>query len=205
MLNSSEEHSYWYLRLNGFFLLDNFVIHKSEGVDYTSDADILAIRPPFIYEDIGGRADDWDSKFLSQFAEDAIIGIICQVKGGAIGDKELFREPYLSYSIKRFGFTKDIAQIIEQLNQEPIATLTNELGTKYQVAKVLVTRDKPKGATNFLTIPLPHIYDFIFQRINKYPIEKYRDRNFFSSVGLQTIIEINSIQKGRQDEDSGSR
>jgi len=195
MLNSSEELSYWYLRLNGFFLLDNFVIHKSETIDYTSDADLLAIRPPFVHEDIGGNEKDWDQTLFSNFSNSATIGIICQVKGGAIGDKELFREPYLSYSIKRLGLTKDITDVLKQLKGNAVATFENELGTKCHIAKLLITRDAAKKQSDFIEIRLKDIYNFIQNRIDNYPKEKYRDRNFFSSIGLQTIIELDNIKR----------
>ena len=45
-MNYGETLAYWYLRLNGFFLLRNFVLHplhESEANDrYTADSDLLA-------------------------------------------------------------------------------------------------------------------------------------------------------------------
>jgi len=35
---------YWYLRLNGFLLLENFIIHPDEGSEQRTDADILGVR-----------------------------------------------------------------------------------------------------------------------------------------------------------------
>jgi hypothetical protein len=52
-MNYSETLSYWYLRLNGFFLLRNFVLHPPyiNGRDYeqVADSDLLAIRFPYVY------------------------------------------------------------------------------------------------------------------------------------------------------------
>lgn len=198
MLNSTEEHSYWYLRLNGFFLLDNFVIHKSSEVDYTSDADLLAIRTPFVYEEIGGQEKDWDKNLLNLFNSKALIGIVCQVKGGAIIAEKLFRGPYLSYSLQRLGLTAQIGEIIEQLTKRPIATFQNELGQLCQIGKLLITRDLIKNETNFIQISLDDVYAFLQQRIKDYPKEKYRDRIFFSSIGFQTLIEINESEYRRK-------
>lgn len=189
MLNSSEDKSYWYLRLNGFFLIDNFVIHKSQDVKYSSDADLLAIRTPFVYEEIGGKPKDWDTELFKHFDPNALIAIICQVKGGRIGTKELFREPYLTYCINRFGLTANVEDIAAQLNENPIISFTNELGQHCQIAKLLITRDKPQRDINYLWLYLDYVYGFIENRIAKYPKEKYRDLNFFSSIGLQTTIE----------------
>jgi len=81
-MNYGETLVYWYLRLNGFFPLTNFVIHKSDGVTYSSDCDILAIRPPLVFEQIGGQADDWDQWFLEHINSGRTLGVICEVKTG---------------------------------------------------------------------------------------------------------------------------
>ena len=60
-MNYGEELAYWYQRLNGFFPLSNFVVHRSASIQYTSDVDALAVRPPHVYEEVGGRPEDWDA------------------------------------------------------------------------------------------------------------------------------------------------
>jgi hypothetical protein len=57
-VNHAEEAAFWYLRLNGFFAITNFVVHASREVFHTSDCDVLAVRLPFVYEEIGGSEDD---------------------------------------------------------------------------------------------------------------------------------------------------
>ena len=42
-----ERVAYWYLRLNGFFQIENFVIHPERSGSQRTDADILAVRFPF--------------------------------------------------------------------------------------------------------------------------------------------------------------
>jgi hypothetical protein len=65
-MNFSESLTYWYLRLNGFFPLSNFVLHRRNIEDRPSaDTDLLAIRFPHVFEQIGGQQDDWDQQ---QFA-----------------------------------------------------------------------------------------------------------------------------------------
>jgi hypothetical protein len=187
------------LRLNGFFLLDNFVIHKSVGIKYSSDADLLALRQPFVFEQVGGQPEDWADCLFDSFNTPVAIAIICQVKGGKIGDKPLFEEPYLSYSIRRFGITKNIAPIIDQLKESPIATITNELGQEWQIAKLLITKNEPPDDPNYLFIKLDAAYKFISERIEKYPKEKYRDRNFFSSIVFQVLIEMANMKEKKID------
>jgi hypothetical protein len=49
-MNYGEELAYWYLRLNGFFPISNFVVHRSLDVPNTSDVDVVAVRPPHVFE-----------------------------------------------------------------------------------------------------------------------------------------------------------
>jgi len=43
---SAEQLAYWYLRLNGFLTIQNFVVHPETGRDQRTDADILGVRFP---------------------------------------------------------------------------------------------------------------------------------------------------------------
>ena len=60
MANFAERIAYWYLRLNGFFLIENFVHHARPGERRASDLDVLAIRLRHAYEAIEGEAVELD-------------------------------------------------------------------------------------------------------------------------------------------------
>ena len=55
-MNYGETLAYWYLRLNGFIPMRNFVLHPSvNATDKNSaDSDLLAVRFLHVYEEIGG-------------------------------------------------------------------------------------------------------------------------------------------------------
>ena len=82
MPNHAEEYTLWYLRLNGFFPLSNFVVHKSNLVEVSSECDLLAIRPPHVFEEIGGTVDDWDPYLTEVLDFTRTIGLVCEVKAG---------------------------------------------------------------------------------------------------------------------------
>ncbi|MGD1004660.1 MAG: hypothetical protein ABR887_04495 [Methanoregulaceae archaeon] len=44
MTSNPERLAYWYLRLNGFLLLEDFIIHPDEGSDQRTDIDLLGVR-----------------------------------------------------------------------------------------------------------------------------------------------------------------
>jgi hypothetical protein len=85
-MNFGETLAYWYLRLNGFLLLQNFVLHRNAStIEHSADADLLAVRFPNVYEEIGGHADDWDTEKFARWGFDLVqqvIGLIVEVKTG---------------------------------------------------------------------------------------------------------------------------
>lgn len=43
-MSTPERLAYWYLRLNGFLTIENFVVHPDAGSNQRTDADLLAVR-----------------------------------------------------------------------------------------------------------------------------------------------------------------
>ena len=121
-MNYGEEIAYWYLRLNGFFPITNLVIHRSSRIDHSSDCDVLAIRMPFVYEEIGGQSDDWDKFLAQEIGFEHIIGVICEVKTGAYELKNIFCPEYVNYCVNRLGLTRReaIEEIAEQFRSGPL-------------------------------------------------------------------------------------
>ena len=191
-MNYSEEYAYWYLRLNGFFPLSNFVIHKSGEIQYSSDCDLLAIRPPYVYEEIGGKPDDWDKDLLNYFNPDAFIGIICEVKTARFKQKDLFKDEKVVYSLSRLGLIpyKENYSLIEKFRE--VAVL--ELDDDRQVAKLLIS-NKIIPDDRYISLDLEDAIRFLYARANKYPEEKYRDRMFFSSVLIQSVFDIAALKR----------
>jgi hypothetical protein len=103
MINYGEDIAYWYLRLNGFFPLSNFVLHGTPGGDRTSDIDILALRPPFPFEEVGGQEEDWDRWLLDELGTATTVGVICEVKTGDFAEADLFRPVYVRKAVQRLG------------------------------------------------------------------------------------------------------
>src|SRR5690242_930032 len=94
VLSSFEEHMpnygerlvYWYLRLQGFCAVENFVLHRrTRDIEtvHTADADLLAIRLSRSCEEIDGERlepDPWLAQEL-QF-DSRHVALIVQVKTG---------------------------------------------------------------------------------------------------------------------------
>lgn len=74
----SEKVAYWYFRLNGFFQIENFVVHPERRGSQRTDADLLAVRFPYrrerLFDDQNDiMADDERSLALSRDQIDVAI------------------------------------------------------------------------------------------------------------------------------------
>ena len=77
-----EKVAYWYLRLNGFFQIENFIVHPAGRGGQRTDIDLLAVRFPFraerLFDDPNDiMADDVQKLALSS---DSIDVVIAEVK-----------------------------------------------------------------------------------------------------------------------------
>jgi len=181
--NFGEELVYWYLRLNGFFTIKNFVLHHNAS-GRTSDADILAVRFPYVYEETGGREHDWDDNLFCHFNRSKIIGLICEVKTGLnFKSEKLFDFANVEKALLRFGFIENMASLNRQFTNTPSISIQN-----YEIHKVLFSRKRESPRNDCLHIRLIDVKKFVHSRMSKYIDRKLGDRMFFQSPLLQYII-----------------
>ncbi len=195
--NFGEELTYWYLRLNGFFIINNFVLHHNNK-GRTSDADLLAVRFPYVQEDVGGQENDWDKAFFNRIDPHTnmkidskkILGVICEVKTSESPDREsIFQYHNLQKSVGRFGFTNDLHKY-DDLQHNAIVEFDN-----YQVAKLLISRQRNDLSQRYFHIKMIHMRKFIQQRMKKYQNRKMNDRMFFDSSLVQYMIWEEHLRK----------
>jgi hypothetical protein len=191
-MNYGEEYALWYLRLNGFFPISNFVIHKSRETTYSSDCDVLAIRTPNVFEEVGGQKEDWDVWLRDKFDFSKTIGIICEVKTGKYEKGNIFRNQGVCYCIGRLGFVsiRHISEISDRLDKSAII----DLNSQYQIGKLLIANNGSETEQYFYR-DLGSIISFLDRRVEKYPVEKYRDRMFFTSILFQSIIDWVTLKR----------
>lgn len=192
-MNYGEEIAYWYLRLNGFFPITNFVIHRSARITHTSECDVLALRMPYVYEDIGGKPEDWDSDLADQLGFDQVIGVVCEVKTSEYELSRVFRPEYVRYAVGRLGIVPqdNIPVLSEALNGK--AMIETDAG--HRICKLLIANERRESEA-FIFRSLNHAEDFISDRVRKYPSEKHADRMYFGSELFQYTI--HRIHKERQ-------
>jgi hypothetical protein len=179
-MNYGEDISYWYFRLNGFFLVQNFVLHGDDAGIGQCQIDLMDVRPRFVNEAIGGLAVDWDPELFNFLG--SIIGethaVICQVKTGRaedIEDDALFRPETLEGLINRFGLIEPrrSRQVAERLVDEALVRVG-----RTTLSKILVSKEK-REYPSYLSLWLDDLEEFVEARARKYAPEKYRDRMLF--------------------------
>ncbi len=76
---SSENLAYWFLRLNGFLTITNFIVHPDSGNRQETDVDILGVRFPFRSENLYRPMIDFE--YFRGFTNKPLI-VISEVKTG---------------------------------------------------------------------------------------------------------------------------
>lgn len=214
-MNFGETIAYWYFRLNGFFPLTNFVHHRiqdrksqrggllAEGRKYNADADLLAVRFPHVYEEIGGRDDDWDDERFSDWKiriRAQRVAIICQVKTGSYQKTSInnaFSEIRLRESIRRIGImpSSEADKVANRLYEEEVVEKGDIVFAKVLMAwkhahsEGWPSKDTENGVQMHpcCKIHLDDAITFIEGRMEKYAEPKKAGRMFFPSELIQYI------------------
>lgn len=192
MINYAEEIAYLYFRLNGFFLLDNYVTHVGENLNrYHSDSDLLGIKTNLVFEDIGlNKEDDIEKSLYQQIKGYKYIGLICEVKGGNTFNLDN-AENRIKPCITRMGLLdkSEIADAVTSLKEN---TNYESLDKSTKIIKVIATNSEPNKnlLKSWKYITLDNMLSFIEERSKKYP-QKGRGWNFYSSNLFQYLLKKN--------------
>lgn len=190
IMNFGEELAYWYLRLNGFFPLTNFVYHKSESAKYSGDCDVLAFRPAGVWEEVGGKEVDWhqDLQELVDFTRPAVV--VCEVKTGDYERQKLFPHDRLAYAIQRAGLA-----VPADPDWNDSASFDHGSCKSYNL---LVAPEKMESS-RWHTIPIEDCVTFLRARFATYP-QKYRDRVYFQSSLIQFLAYESEFKRRQESE-----
>ena len=188
-MNYGETLAYWYLRLNGFIPMRNFVLHPLSKAKnrHAADSDLLAVRFPHVFEEIGGQPNDWDHtlKDWGFLPENEIIGLIVEVKTGKeVREADVvkaFSEERNRQAIRRIGMVENVNSVVEELRGKSIARRD-----AYCIGKLLFTASKREGI--WLNITLQEAECFIQERLNKYSDPKMQARMFFPDELMQYFV-----------------
>ncbi len=192
MRNFGEELAYWYFRLNGFFLLDNFVLHSDDLESYqNADVDIIGIRHPHAVEKIGMRDSHDVCEQLEGFVPDIdfkTVVVLSEVKSGDRRSREitLDRVSRIEYAIMRTGLFKP-NQRNKVITELQTGKSCNE--DSITVLKVLIShRYRSSNNDSFHHLSLQDVEGHILQKLKKYKNSKNPAKLFFPSTLMQYLI-----------------
>ena len=201
-MNYAEEKAYWYLRLNGFFVIPDFVLHNKHG-----DTDLLGIRLSHTSEFVEGQRLKEDIELVSLFHESGCniyrntACVIAEVKGGrsSIQPKEIhekFDLETLKYALNRIGLFRvsESNSIAERLHKAKWVKMENN----NSIHKVLFVNKEaftPSSEDRFSVLTNEHITEFIENRMSLG--FKIRDWSHFDSNFVQETINRVSKEKAK--------
>lgn len=187
MKNFAEELAYWYFRLNGFILIDNFVLHGA-GLEenYHADVDLLGVRHKYAYELVGGQTTDCDERLMKHFCPNKHIGILCEVKSGLETSPRirLSDRDRIKYAVQRIGLfsTHKSEEIAKSLAGEKVY-----VGDYNQIGKILISNDGTVR-DDFICISLKEIETFLINHLDTYSNPKNGGKLLFPSTLIQYFL-----------------
>lgn len=193
-MNYAESLTYWYLRLNGFFPVTNFVLHRPYGKGQSTDCDVLAIRPIHAAETISNDVGvvRCDEEFFTPHGIDLtsdFVAVIAQVKSGEYSNQDVarcFDKEQLFYCLHRLGVLEPDAvnDAVEKLLTSPLYRRNNLV-----IAKLLVDTEKHRKASyrpaQWLQKTLDDVEKFITNRFEDYAEHKSGARMHFDNELIQ--------------------
>lgn len=110
-INKVELLAKWYLRLNGYFIVDNFTVHPDTKKGKEAEADFLAVRFPYNTEEPGQYCFQREEKLV---LDTCIDFLIMEVKSGMCSLNDTWKEPErenIQYALRWMGFVPDEGEI----------------------------------------------------------------------------------------------
>lgn len=197
MDNYGEELVYWYLRLNGFFPIPNFVMHD-KVVKRRGETDFLAIKPANAKEIVDGVKLEFDEKLLESVEMDEEdysskkLFVMAEVSlSSNVSEKDVkrkFLEDIIKYNLQRLGIDREIG--IDEIFNLPY--LKKE---SYAVAKLFFL-DANLTSEVAIVIPFSDAKTFVEKRMGA-PFKKSGWDLFPSNVIQGTIINQKKVKRRR--------
>ncbi len=171
----AERLAYWYFRLNGFFTIENFIVHSDTGPNQRTDADVLAVRFAYRAENLQRPMLD-DPKVSS--CPTLVNAIIAEVKTGPCqlnGPWTNRAEMNMQRVVKAMGFLPDGA----------IDSACDALHKQGHWSDATVTiRLLAIGETRTTTLPMPAAQQLTWDEVIEFCVTRFKDyRREKSSLG----------------------
>lgn len=199
--------AYWFLRLNGFLVVENFVIHRAENyAKSVGEVDLLAVRERWVFEPVGGSKGDWHPIFLDGKLGVTVhddgswskrIALIVEAKGGGTSKAKLLdslSSMHVCAGLQRIGvLEKDAARAAAR---QIAGSHGKDVGKDLVAAKLVVFNEQKVNAKEekliragpWLAISTFEVNDFLWKRVSRYRAEKRAGWHLFPRDLFQFLI-----------------
>ena len=139
-MNTPEKIVSVYLRLNGFFILNQFTHLPETG--HSMESDLIAIRCPNSVEKVDEKELQIDGKFFESLNKKEVIGLIVEIRGGSSNpqfNQTTKAEKKIEYANNFFGDFKDkvcLCDVSDSYNEPCKNGNIIEIGIKYIAKEV---------------------------------------------------------------------
>jgi hypothetical protein len=192
-MNAYEQVALWYLRLNGYFAIPNFIAHGN--IETRTDVDVLGVRFPHSceFED--------DTKRLDIRAENIDV-VLSEVKKGRckVNGPWRQREPNraLEYVLRRVGLFDEEASIVDAANA--LYSTRRYENDRFSVRIICFGRKRNASLTGVTQILWSDVISFISSRFDRYKREK-ADNQYWDSFGIYLWDKLATAGQQRPDVD----
>ncbi|OJZ16177.1 MAG: hypothetical protein BGP20_01220 [Thiobacillus sp. 63-78] len=170
---SSEQLAYWYLRLNGFLTIPNFVVHPDCGRNQETDVDVLGIRLPYRAENLHRPMKD-EPRF-TRVHEKSFIAI-AEVKSGRCALNGPWTSPERQNMLRVFRAVGAFPKIEADLAAQSLYETGHYQSQLYYVSLMCLGREvNPDVAARYPLVPQvlwPDVLAFIYRRFSEYKNQK---------------------------------
>lgn len=173
MIISAEDLGYWYLRLNGFLTITNFIVHPDTGSNQETEVDVLGLRFPYRAENL--LQPMLDDELLTQ-GQDRPLIVVAEIKAGVCDLNGPWKDR------ERNNMLRVLRAIgaFPPLEDEGVAAALYDAGTYTSNAyrAILVCMGSNYNASlserypAILQILWPQVLTFIYRRFHEYRRQK---------------------------------
>jgi len=173
----AERLAYWYLRLNGFLTIPNFIVHPDQGRNQGTDVDVLGVRFPYRSELFPNPMQDAPvfASSKEKYGEKAFVAL-AEVKAGLCRLNGAWTEPD-KQNMHRVLCALGVVPIQEV---DTVATAIYEEGCYsnqlYHVSMICIGKqENPDIANTYPQVPQitwDHVSRFIYQRFRDFYYRK---------------------------------
>lgn len=164
---------YWYLRLNGFLTITNFIVHPDNGRNQETDADILGVRFPYRAENLNRPMKDHEPVIGEPDKVHLVIG---EVKTGLCNLNGPWTKPErrnMLRVLKAIGILQSCESEAAAKNLYEVGNFTNQ---RCRISLLCFGKERNSQVTEkYPAVPQilwSEVLPFIYERFKSYRNEK---------------------------------